>query len=223
MDERQWVVVTRVALLVVALILVVLIVTGVMLVFGYRPDVTTAFATAQGIPSHSHTRALHRTASRLLLPAFGCVGIAASGLALVRHRAWRILPVVIGGVAVLAASVTGFILPWDQLALTHVSVGENIAGYRTILFGHRVKYVLLGNTEVGPSTLARWFWVHVFGTTLLLLVLVGIVAMHTRGARRAVGGVSILPADPSLVTDATETDARPVHRRVSHEDTRTGK
>jgi quinol-cytochrome oxidoreductase complex cytochrome b subunit len=112
----------------------------------------------------------------------------------VRHRAWRILPVILAGLAVLAASVTGFILPWDQLAMTHVTVGTNVAGYRTILFGNNVKYVLLGDTEVGPSTLARWFWVHVLGTTLLLFALLAIVALQTRATRREGSKPALTPA-----------------------------
>jgi quinol-cytochrome oxidoreductase complex cytochrome b subunit len=178
--ERPWLVATRVTLLIVALILGVLVVTGVMLVFSYRPDVPAAFAAVQHIPSHSQTRTTHRIASQVLLPAFGCLAIAATGLALVRHRAGRLVAVVVAGLGVVAASVTGFLLPWDQLALNHVTVGENISGYGRILFGNDVKYVLLGSTEVGPSTIAWWFWIHVVVTSLIILVSLVIVASHAR-------------------------------------------
>jgi quinol---cytochrome c reductase cytochrome b subunit, bacillus type len=184
MDERPWVIATRVTLAIVALILGVLVVTGVMLVFGYRPNVTAAFAAVQGIPSHSQTRTVHRVASQALFPAFGCLAIAATGLALVRHRAWRLVAVVAAGFGVVTASFTGFLLPWDQLALTRVTVGTNITGYGKILFGNDVKYVLLGRNEVGPSTLARWFWVHVLAASLLIVVSLVIVALHTRTDRR---------------------------------------
>jgi quinol-cytochrome oxidoreductase complex cytochrome b subunit len=183
MDERPWVIATRVTLAMVALILGVLVVTGVMLVFGYRPSVTAAFAAVQGIPSHSHTRTVHRIASQALFPAFGCLAIAATGLALVRHRARRLVAVVAAGLGVVTATLTGFVLPWDQLALTRVTVGTNITGYGKILFGHDVKYVLLGSNEVGPSTLARWFWIHVLVTSLLIVVSLVIVALHSRSER----------------------------------------
>jgi quinol-cytochrome oxidoreductase complex cytochrome b subunit len=185
MDERPWVLATRIALVIVTVLVAVLVVTGVMLVFGYRPDVTAAYALTQGLPSHSHARSIHRLASQLLFPAFGGLAIAASGLALVRHRARRLVPVVIAGVAVLIATFTGFVLPWDQLALNRVTVGTNVTGYRMILFDSNVKYVLVGNTEIGPSTLARWFWLHVVGTTLLLVVPLTFIALQTRARRRA--------------------------------------
>ena len=185
MDERPWVLATRIALAIVALLVAVLVVTGVMLVFGYRPNVSAAYAVAQGLPTQSHARSIHRLAARLLFPAFGGLAIAASGLALVRHRARRLVPVVIAGVAVLTATFTGFLLPWDQLALNQVTVGTNVTGYRMILFDSNVKYVLIGNTEIGPSTLARWFWIHVVGTTLLLVVPLTFVALQTRARRRA--------------------------------------
>ena len=85
--------------------------------------------------------------------AFGGLAIAASGLALVRHRARRLVPVVIAGVAVLTATFTGFLLPWDQLALNQVTVGTNVTGYRMILFDSNVKYVLIGN---GGSSVMAW-------------------------------------------------------------------
>jgi quinol-cytochrome oxidoreductase complex cytochrome b subunit len=179
-DERPWLVATRVTLLVVELILGVLVVSGFMLVFRYRPDANAAFAVVHRSPSRSQMQTVHRIASQGLLLAFGCLAIAATGLALVRHRVGRIIPLVVGGLGVVAASVSGFLLPWDQLALNHVTVGTNIRGYGRILFGHDVKFVILGNTEVAPSTVARWFWFHVVVTSLIVVVSLVIVARHAR-------------------------------------------
>jgi quinol-cytochrome oxidoreductase complex cytochrome b subunit len=197
MDERKWIVATRVALVIVGLIVLVLVVTGVMLVFGYRPEVTTPF---QSIPSHSQTRTVHRTASLLLFPGFACLVMAAAGLALVRHRAWRLVPVVIAGIAVVAASFTGRLLPWDQLNIAARTVGPNVDGYGTILFNSNVRYVLIGNSAVGPSTIARWFWMHVLGTTLLLVVPLAIVALQTRGTRRGQSDPPVASWDAALRT-----------------------
>jgi hypothetical protein len=57
---------------------------------------------------------------------------------------------------------------------------QNISGYRRILFHHNIKYVLLGNNEVGPSTLARWVWVHAAALTFILVVLLIVIAIQTR-------------------------------------------
>ena len=59
----------------------------------------------------------------------------------------------------LFGSFTGYLLPWDQLALWAVTVGTNMRGYRPVL-DHQVKFILMGGVEVGRNTLVRWFFVH---------------------------------------------------------------
>jgi quinol---cytochrome c reductase cytochrome b subunit, bacillus type len=166
---------------VVGVLIAVLVVTGVMLVVGYRPDVRAA----NGMTSHLRTRTIHRFASQLLFPAFGGVAVAAAGLALVRHRAARLVAPIVAGLAVLAASITGYLLPWNQLAVTHLAVGSHLDGYRAILFHDNVRFVLVGNSEISTSTLARWVWIHVVGVTALLVVLLVVIALQTRGTPRS--------------------------------------
>ena len=48
----------------------------------------------------------------------------------------------------LLLSFTGYLLPWDQLALWAVTVGTNMIGY-TPVFGRDVRFVLLGGAEIG--------------------------------------------------------------------------
>ncbi len=43
----------------------------------------------------------------------------------------------------LLLSFTGYLLPWDQLAIWAVTVGTNMMGY-TPVFGRQVKFVLIG-------------------------------------------------------------------------------
>ena len=52
----------------------------------------------------------------------------------------------------LLLSFTGYLLPWDQLALWAVTVGTNMMGY-TPVFGDQVRFVLLGGVEIGTDTL----------------------------------------------------------------------
>ena len=56
----------------------------------------------------------------------------------------------------LLLSFTGYLLPWDQLALWAVTVGTNMMGY-TPVFGDQVRFVLLGGVEIGTDTLLRWY------------------------------------------------------------------
>ena len=60
----------------------------------------------------------------------------------------------------LLLSFTGYLLPWDQLALWAVTVGTNMMGY-TPVFGTQVRFVLLGGVEIGSDTLLRWYTLHV--------------------------------------------------------------
>ena len=53
----------------------------------------------------------------------------------------------------LLLSFTGYLLPWDQLALWAVTVGTNMMGY-TPVFGSQVRFVLLGGVEIGTRDAA---------------------------------------------------------------------
>ena len=52
----------------------------------------------------------------------------------------------------LLLSFTGYLLPWDQLALWAVTVGTNMGGYSPVL-GDQVRFALLGSAEIGTETL----------------------------------------------------------------------
>ena len=73
----------------------------------------------------------------------------------------------------LLLSFTGYLLPWDQLAVWAVTVGTEMMGF-TPVFGKQVQFVLLGGVVIGPNTLLRWYVLHVlfvpFVTTIFLAV-----------------------------------------------------
>ena len=56
----------------------------------------------------------------------------------------------------IGLSFTGYLLPWDQLALWAVTVGTNMAGY-TPVFGEEVRFVLLGKGDQSgdPASMVR--------------------------------------------------------------------
>ena len=82
-------------------------------------------------------------------------------------------------------SFTGYLLPWDQLALWAVTVGTNMMGY-TPVFGQEVRFVLLGGKEIGSETLLRWYVLHVL---FLPFVIVIFMAIHFWRVRKD-GGIS---------------------------------
>ena len=73
----------------------------------------------------------------------------------------------------LLLSFTGYLLPWDQLALWAVTVGTNMAG-AVPLIGEKIRYVLLGGDTVDQATLLRFYVLHV----IFLPVFLGIFMVY---------------------------------------------
>jgi quinol---cytochrome c reductase cytochrome b subunit, bacillus type len=157
----------------------VLVVTGIALFFLYRPtagqawnDVVTASEPWDVRLAHG-LRLAHRLASWLTVPTAIAVAVVVAVGGWETVRRWRGVALSAGlALTALTASWTGFLLPWDQLALWAVEVGTNLRGYRP-LFGPEVKFVLLGGVELSPETVIQWLLVHslVLGPALAGLVL----------------------------------------------------
>ena len=81
---------------------------------------------------------------------------------------------------ILAFSLTGYLLPWDQRAYWATVVTINIARL-TPLAGDVVAGVLQGGASVGALTLTRWYAVHVI---FLPAMLVALVVLHLVLMRR---------------------------------------
>jgi ubiquinol-cytochrome c reductase cytochrome b subunit len=83
---------------------------------------------------------------------------------------------------VLAFSLTGYLLPWDQRAYWATVVTINIARL-TPLAGEVVAGVLRGGASIGALTLTRWYAVHVIFLPALLisLVVLHVVLMRRHG------------------------------------------
>jgi ubiquinol-cytochrome c reductase cytochrome b subunit len=81
---------------------------------------------------------------------------------------------------VLAFSLTGYLLPWDQRAYWATVVTINIARI-TPLAGDLVGGALQGGATVGALTLTRWYALHVI---FLPAALIGLVVLHVYLMRR---------------------------------------
>jgi quinol-cytochrome oxidoreductase complex cytochrome b subunit len=169
----------RYLLVLLGVLFLVLLGTGIWLAFRYQPS-----GSFQGARPESWTRSTHRMASRL----FVFCALATLGLSIamsVERALKRGTPAWVVGLVImvgaLAASFTGYLLPWDQLALAPLRPGE-YRGY-AFLFGHpEVRFVLIGAVEVGKATVKRWFFVH---TVVIPVVLVGLGVLGLRLTRRA--------------------------------------
>jgi quinol-cytochrome oxidoreductase complex cytochrome b subunit len=105
----------------------------------------------------------------------------------------------------LLLSFTGYLLPWDQLAIWAVTVGSNMARAAPFL-GHEgpgaallslgdinfvhsasdVRFALLGGRFVGESTLLRFYVLHCIGLPFIIMIF---MAVHFWRVRKD-GGIS---------------------------------
>jgi len=169
---------------------VILVVTGVLLMFYYVPSTTQAYdrmldlrgTVAFGI----FLRNMHRWS------AHGMVAIVFLHMCRVfftgAYKKPREFNWVLGVLLLLVTlflSFTGYLLPWDQLAFWAITVGTSIAGYAPLI-GHQMQFVLLGDTTVGQEALLRFYVLHV---AVLPAVLVLLVAIHFWRIRKD-GGLS---------------------------------
>ena len=169
---------------------VVLAATGILLMFYYVPSVEQAHNRMLDLSGTVAFGVLLRNMHRWA--AHGMVAIVFLHMCRVfyhgAYKAPREFNWVIGVILLtltLLLSFTGYLLPWDQLALWAVTVGTNMMGY-TPVFGSSVKFVLLGSREIGNDTLLRWYVLHVL---LLPFVTVIFMAVHFWRVRKD-GGIS---------------------------------
>ena len=158
----------------------VLVVTGIALFFLYRPTTRQAWpgllteSYEWDVRVSSGLRLIHRLAAWLAVPTAIATGVVvAMGRSPTASR-WTGSALGAGiPITTLAASFTGFLLPWDQLALSAVTVGSHVRGYR-VLFDPVVRFVLIGGVEVSPQTLNRWLLLHMLFLGPALVALVGL-------------------------------------------------
>lgn len=157
----------RVLVAVLAMQLLVLFATGTALFFAYRPGAGGAAGA-------------FRLAHRVLADLTVLTAVPAAVVFGVTGRKWRggTVPLGIGlAAAVALATLTGFLLPWDQLALWAVSVEGAFRGY-TWLRDDRVRFALVGAQEFGVDTVTRWLALHV-SMALVAAVLTAIATRAT--------------------------------------------
>jgi quinol-cytochrome oxidoreductase complex cytochrome b subunit len=164
-------------------------ITGLLLMFYYRPTVEYAFvdivdlreAAAFGIMRELHRWGAHAMVIAVWLHMFRV--FMTGSYKPPREFNWNVGVILL--VLTLLLSFTGYLLPWDQLALWAVTVGTNMMGY-TPVFGSQVRFVLLGGAEIGGPTLLRWYVLHVL---MLPFVIVIFMAIHFWRVRKD-GGIS---------------------------------
>ncbi|MFN7998168.1 MAG: cytochrome b N-terminal domain-containing protein [Bryobacteraceae bacterium] len=171
----------------------ILVVTGVLLMFYYVPSTTQAYdrmldlrgTVAFGI----FLRNMHRWSAHgmvALVFLHMCRVFLTGAYKKPREFNWVL------GVGLLLVtlflSFTGYLLPWDQLAFWAITVGTSIAGYAPLV-GKQMQFLLLGDATVGQEALLRFYVLHV---AVLPVVLTLLIAVHFWRIRKD-GGLSRPP------------------------------
>jgi quinol-cytochrome oxidoreductase complex cytochrome b subunit len=159
------------------------VITGVLLMFYYRPTVNYAYAdimALRDVVSMGLLRELHRWAAHAMVIAvwLHMYRVFLTG----SYKPPREFNWVVGVVLLLLTlllSFTGYLLPWDQLAIWAITVGSNMARATPVL-GHEgpgaqlltvdgidmitsasdARFGLLGARFVGEDTLNRFYVLH---------------------------------------------------------------
>src|SRR3990172_3382648 len=166
------------------------LVTGVLLMFYYKPYPEVAYLSIKDIhfvvPTGRFMRNIHRWAANVMVVAV--LAHMARTFYTAAYRAPREVNWLIGLallVTTLALSFTGYLLPYDQLAYWAITIGSNIANSPRELTdalgitrwfdpGGFQRQLLLGANYVGEDALIRFYVLHVFVLPLVLLILVGV-------------------------------------------------
>ena len=173
-----------------ALLAVMLVATGVLLMFRYDASVERAYTSIQWLETQvalgSLIRALHHwSANLLVITAFLHLlrVFFTGGFKEGRSTNWAIGLILL--LVVVAFNFTGYLLPWDQLAFWAITVGTSLLTYIPVV-GEALTNFLLAGPEVGQGALRNFYAIHV---AVLPAVLIALLSYHFWKVRKD-GGIS---------------------------------
>ena len=184
-------------------------ISGVLLMFYFRPVVEYAYIDIQALRVHitlGVLREIHRWGAHAMIISIWLhmMRVFLTGsYKPPREFNWGVGVILL--VLTLLLSFTGYLLPWDQLAMWAITVGSNM-GKATPLVGMQgpltgvisvggvplitprsdAAFLLLGSTRVGEETLMRFYVLHCIALPLAAAVL---IAVHFWRIRKD-GGIS---------------------------------
>jgi quinol-cytochrome oxidoreductase complex cytochrome b subunit len=169
--------------------LVVLLVSGLWLIWNYRPIAVDWSVVADGpgwVRNVALLRFTHRGAGSVVTMAALALAVEGTVLARSTHR-WR---VVVPGALVTAltvvAGISGSILAWDAIALVSADIGrDDGTGFR-LLYSPLVREWRVDGRAFPPDAMPRWFWAHVVVVPVLLLVVLVATTVRFRRTRSGV-------------------------------------
>lgn len=197
-----------------AALFLLLIVSGLPLMFLYIPSVERAYASIKDIEFvvtfGSWLRSVHRLSAHLMVVAVVLhlvrvflTGAYKNGTGRGQRRQWNWVLGVAMLLVTLLLSFTGYLLPWDQLAFWAVTVGTNIAASVPAV-GATVRELLIGGRAIDQPTLIRFYALHVF----VLPALLGVLFVYHMWRVRKDGGLAGADRE-ALLAEAAPTAVAP--------------
>ncbi len=164
-----------------AALMLLLVVSGLPLLFLYVPSVERAYGSVKDIEwvvtFGSWIRSVHRVSAHLMVAAVFLhlvrvflTGAYKNGVGQGQRREWNWVIGVALLLLTLFLSFTGYLLPWDQLAYWAVTVGTNIAASVPFV-GPKLRELMIGGRTIEQATLIRFYVLHVIVLPGLLTAL----------------------------------------------------
>ena len=173
---------------------ILLTVTGIFLMFFYRPAAELAAGQAytdvenlrNGVVFGDLVRNLHRWGAHLMvITVFLHMARVFYTGAYKPPREFNWVVGVILLLITLLLAFSGYLLPWDQLAFWAFTVGTSFGAYSPLV-AKEVQFILLGGIEVSGETLLRWYVLHVLALPFVITIF---LAVHFWRIRKD-GGIS---------------------------------
>lgn len=190
-------------------IFLVLTVTGILLMFYYRPTVEYAYGDIIDLREQvplGIMREIHRWGAHLMVISvwLHMFRVFMTG-AYKPPREFNWVVGVLLLVLTMLLSFTGYLLPWDQLAIWAITVGSNMAGatpfagtsgpgssllalgnVNFVTPSSDARFALLGGRFVGEGALLRFYVLHCIGLPFIIMIF---MAVHFWRVRKD-GGIS---------------------------------
>ncbi|MAS32612.1 MAG: hypothetical protein CL610_01310 [Anaerolineaceae bacterium] len=153
-------------------------ITGIILMFWYTPSPEIAYGNMlsmlNNVPFGQFVRDLHRLgAEAMVLIVFLHMLRTFYTGSYKKPRQFTWFTGVVLLIVTGFLSFTGYLLPWDQLALWAVTIGASMAE-ASPLIGEQANMIMRGGPEMGANGLLRFYMAHVLLLPVLLFVFTGV-------------------------------------------------
>ena len=165
--------------------------TGVVLMTAYSPSTAAAWGSVWYIQTQVAggwlIRGVHHFSSDAMLILLAVALVRCLLTRAYQARGWRLWSALLIGLGVvLAVSLTGHLLPWDQEGFWGTTVRTNILA-KTPVIGETLRRLFLGGVELGQLTLPRFYTLHILLLPALLVLLYRLQNRDSRGAANRSG------------------------------------